>query len=265
MPSPIPTKPSASFQTGVFPADLLADRGSVFYTSINFVKYSNQYNSTLGGIANITNGALNFFGLGSAAAPKSMPLGGFSLPLPSKINEVQTVTWEDASAISQAASLAQNLAGMLPGGTASNLLSLATNAASALGEFGGAETGLALNPQLYMLFKSPNFKEHMFSWTFTPNNEQESNELRNIINSFKLYSLPSTNGLLYNYPSIAMIQFMPDDYFAFKIKPCALVSVNVDYSGGGRPSFFKNGAPTVVNLGLAFKEIELWNQDNYES
>jgi hypothetical protein len=265
MPSYIPTKPSASFQSGVFPADLLADRGSTFYTNINFVKYSNQYNSTLGGIANLVNGGLNFFGLGSAAAPKSIPLGGFNLPLPSKINEVQTVTWQDASAISQAASLAQNGIGTISNGMASNLLSKASNAAGDLGEFGGAESGLALNPQLYMLFKSPNFKEHMFSWTFTPNNEQESNELRNIINSFKFYSLPSTYGLFYNYPSIAMIQFMPDDYFAFKIKPCALVSVNVDYSGGGRPSFFKNGAPTVVNLGLAFKEIELWNQDNYES
>lgn len=255
MPSNIPTKPSAAFRSGVFPADLLADRGSMYYTSINFVKYSAQYNGALGSIA-------DFFG----RSTKSIPLGGFILPLPNKINEVQTVVWDSASLVSQAASLASSLSGIIGGGYVQSILSQAAGAAGTLGEFGGAEAGIALNPLLYMLFKSPNFKEHMFSWTFIPSNEQESNELRNIINSFKFYSLPSINagGLIYNYPNIVMMQFMPNDYFAFKIKPCALVSVNVDYSGGGRPSFFKNGAPTVINLGLGFKEIELWNQDNYE-
>jgi|CryBogDrversion2_11_1035321.scaffolds.fasta_scaffold00037_14 hypothetical protein len=254
---PIPSKPSGGFKSYSFPGDLVtADRGNVFYTQIYFTSYSNQFNSTLSLAGDILP---NFLQTG----PTITASGGFSLPLPNKINEVQTVTWEAADAVSQAMSLAQGAAGAVSA-RAGNILNNIASVSGSVGEFGGAETGKALNPQLYMLFKSPNFKEHQFSWTFTPNNEKESNELNDIINYLKKYSLPSKSGnFLYNYPSIAMIQFKPNDAFAFKIKPCALVSVNVDYSGGGRPSFFKNGAPTVVNLGLAFKEIELWTQDNY--
>ena len=48
-----------------------------------------------------------------------------------------------------------------------------------------------------------------------------------------------------------------------KFRPCAVNGVSVDYTGAGVPSFFKNGAPTVINLTLQLTEIQLWDQTNY--
>lgn len=60
-----------------------------------------------------------------------------------------------------------------------------------------------------------------------------------------------------------MVSFKPDKYL-FKFQPCAIISVAIDHTAGGTPSFFKNGAPTVVGLSLKLKEIALWTQDNYQ-
>ena len=59
-----------------------------------------------------------------------------------------------------------------------------------------------------------------------------------------------------NYPKVALVSFKPANYL-FTIKPCAIISVAVDYTGANGPSFFKNGAPTVVNLSLQLKEMQL--------
>lgn len=50
--------------------------------------------------------------------------------------------------------------------------------------------GVAQNPMLTVLFESPTFKEHQFSWKLSPNNQQESNTIRDIINTFKSHMLP---------------------------------------------------------------------------
>ena len=118
-----------------------------------------------------------------------------------------------------------------------------------------------------MLFKSGQFKEHTLSWTFTPHSEAESTNLVDIIQYFKFNMLPSyngfTGGLLLNYPNIAIPRLYPNNFFTYRFKPCAVASLNVDYSGAGQPSFFENGAPTVINLTMHLKEIELWMQEDF--
>lgn len=116
-----------------------------------------------------------------------------------------------------------------------------------------------------MMFKRPNFKEHTLQWTLAPNTQEESETLKRIINQCKRAALPSggRTDLMMQYPDMCTVSFTPDNYL-YKIKPCAIISVQVDYTGAGGPSFFKSGAPTVVNLTLQLKEIELWSKDNYQ-
>ena len=140
------------------------------------------------------------------------------------------------------------------------------NVASAIGQTvaaGGALAGVAANPFLYMMFKHPNFKEHTLTWTFAPTNEQESITLASVIRQFKYNMLPSNAGLVYGYPSIALIKLYPSEVFTFAFKPCAVLAVQTDFTGAGTPSYFKNGAPTVVNLTVQLKEIDLWTKNNY--
>jgi hypothetical protein len=123
-----------------------------------------------------------------------------------------------------------------------------------------------------MFFQRPNYKEFSFSWTFAPVNQRESRTLADIINQFKSNSLPTFGGAFMGYPNIALMRIHPGDVFGnLKFKPCAITSVLVDYSPAG-PSFFSdasinnatgrsNGAPTLVNLTVNFKEIQLWDRN----
>ena len=68
------------------------------------------------------------------------------------------------------------------------------------------------------------------------------------------------------YPSIALVKLFPDDKFTFKLRPCAITNVIVDYTAGGGPSFFRDtGAPTVVNLTVVMKEIQIWDKNSFNS
>ena len=232
---PLPPRKSFSFRT--FPNDLMrsTDKNKNFYTELTFVSYSVQQQLT-------------------ATALTIPEGGGIRLPIPKKLNDVQTLVWSPESGTSAAAGI---LGGMIS--------SSAAAAGSAIKTFGGAYLGYAVNPLLFMTFQKPNYKEHSLSWSFTPNTEQESNTLVDIINYLKFNSLPKQvlGGGIYEYPNILFVKLFPDDTFTMRFRPCAVNGVSVDYNGAGVPSFFKNGAPTVVNLTLQLTEIQLWDQTNY--
>lgn len=165
------------------------------------------------------------------------------LPLPKRLNDLQVLIWEEISLTDMALS-------QLPG----------VQGAASLG--GYALGGYALNPYMFMLFKRPQFKEHVLQWTLAPNNQQESEKIRDIVKTLKKASLPTYGGLMMKYPSLAQVTLNPGNWL-YKFKPCAITAVQVDYTGAGL-SFFNSQAPTVVNLTLQLKETKLWAADDPE-
>lgn len=235
----LPTKKKATANFNAFPNDLVAP-GRNFYTEIALVEY---------------NVAQQFQGRNIASTA-----GGIRLPIPRKLNDHTVLSWGEASATGLGTGLAGQAARAF-GGVAGQLL------ASGIGTSAGlvsAFAGAQINPFIFMYFKQPNYKEHQLSWSLIPSNEQESNTIRNMVNQLKAASLPLTSGLIMQYPSIALVKMYPNDIFGnFFFKPAAIMAVSVDYSGAGQPSFFKNGAPTVVNLNLHLKEIQFWDKTDY--
>jgi hypothetical protein len=68
-----------------------------------------------------------------------------------------------------------------------------------------ALTGITANPFEVILFKSPEFRTHRFSWKFIPNNIQETELLRTLIENFKYHSLPgisAAGAVFFSYPEI---------------------------------------------------------------
>jgi hypothetical protein len=252
----LPTKPKTSYNTASFPNDLIAD-GRQFATRIEFL----QYSAEMAGV--------DVLGLIPFSTAGYLPTGGFTLPLPKKINEIQSVIWKEESAVEVGQSAISAAVGLAGGIRAGAVLATVAGIGTDIAKISGGlvDGGLAINPVLFMLFQRPAFKEYTFSWSLAPSNEQESQTLVNIIEYFKFNMLPSKagigSGLVWNYPKIAIVKFYPDDTFTFRLKPCAILSVQVDYSGAGGPSFFKNGAPTVVNFTVLMKEIQLNTADNY--
>lgn len=259
----LPTKPKPALNYYSFPNDLVSD-GRQFSMDIQFMDYDPGFTS---------------FGLFfPSVAPyyptaSYRPSGGITLPIPKKLNDIQTVIWQSDSAVSagtQVASLAAYASGSRLAGLAGNTIS----GLSSLGNILGALVpgGIAVNPHLFMLFKSPTFKEYTLSWTLAPKNEQESMTLAKIIDTFKYNMLPSAYGgggiassLALNYPSVALIKMYPNDFFTFKFKPCVIKSIQIDHTGAGGPSFFKRtGAPTVVSFTLYLTEIQYLIKENYD-
>jgi len=266
LPTGFPTPPNPTLNQYAFPNDLTTGnsgsgaKGSGnrnYYTQINFVNYKQGLNNT----------------------QAVVPGGGILLPIPKQLNDQTVMVWQPlsmtetaAQAMSQVNPLATAAlgsvfgpAGATVGGLAGALVSGAggviqgINAVSPL-------TGAAVNPYLYMLFKQPDFKEFQFRWTLAPNTPEETNTLATIIKFFKFHMLPEISGLLMYYPSIALVKLFPDDKFTFKLRPCAITNVIVDYTAGGGPSFFRDtGAPTVVNLTVVMKEIQIWDKNSFNS
>lgn len=235
MPAPnFPQPPQRNFDQKCFPNDLInGDRR--FCTNITLMDYSPsmQFNS----MANMFAG------------------GEYKLPLPRNITDIESIVWGENDAVSTGINIASAF-----GVGGSSLTQAAGGAADAL----SAATGKQLNPLYFMVYKRPAYKEFRFTWTLAPSTQQESDTLKDIIIKLKKAALPSQDGgmgVIMKYPQIAMISFEPSDYL-FKLKPCAIQSVQVEYAPAG-PSFFKNSkAPTMINLGLSLKEIQLWKSED---
>lgn len=116
-----------------------------------------------------------------------------------------------------------------------------------------------------VFFKSINFRNFSFNYTFLPSSEEEVYNVKRIIDLFKFHMHPelSSDGLFYIYPSqfeIAYYYSGGENPFLNKISTCVLTDMNVDY-GSQFFTSFNNGAPTEIRLTLTFKELELLTKE----
>lgn len=262
-----------SFQGSLaYPLNLTTSRRN-FYTSISFRRYEINFDES-------PNEALNTLRTGVEDA-----LSGFSdftrdnlttyvsddtnifLPIPRKLNENQVLSWSELSFTDILSSLgtsnysnpATNVLRRTIGGVAGGLLSTGPTIARLSSPF----TGVTVNPFVFVYFDRPQFKRYSFTWTLAARNRDESEAIQKIVLKLKERSSPTIDGLLMGYPDIVDINFAPDEVFGMlKMKPCVIEAVSVDYTPSG-PSFFESNAPTMVNLTINLKEIELWEQSDY--
>jgi hypothetical protein len=221
--------------------------------------------------------------------------GTIRLPLPNTMTDSQHVEYSAESlSLSQATSVAGAKAIGGPNGSAGGVLAglgigaasgALSQAAGALGG-GGAQAlydgakgvgapvlqtaGMALNPFLSVMFKSPAFKQHSLSWKLSPSNEKESQTLNSIINTFRMNMLPNQSGALagtlLTYPNIVQttISVNNGQYFTYAFKPAVIQNMDINFAPSGQPSFFGNTkAPTEIEIRLQLMEIEYWLASDY--
>lgn len=238
-----PTKPQRGFDSTSFPNDLISGQRQ-FYTSVMLMDYK-----------------FDFYSLMSSAIGGG---GQIKLPMPRRLNDAENIIWEEWSGTN---TLAGGITAVSQfAGQYGSLIGAAATGLQQLGDIQSTFTGTAINPFMFMMFKRPAFKEHILQWTLTPNSQQESDTLIKIINKFKKAALPTTNGPLMDYPKIAQVSLKAagTDRYLYQFKPCAIISVQVEHTAAGMPSFFKSGAPTTVNLTLQLKEIQLWKSQDIQ-
>jgi len=130
----------------------------------------------------------------------------------------------------------------------------------------GKSEGQIQNPLKDMFFGGVNFREHEFSFDFSPVNQSEANEVRNIIRAFKKNSLPSSvNGSMMPYPPTWKITAVRGGQEVQQYKKCAITSINTNYSPDQVIANLEDGSPAHIKLTLSFKEIELVAGNDYDS
>ena len=122
-------------------------------------------------------------------------------------------------------------------------------------------SGTSLNPFRETVFESVDFRSFAFKYKFFPKNKKESDDVYEIIKTFKFHMHPemSEGKLFFIYPSEFNITYYygseKNGYF-HKFATCVLESMDVSY-GGEQFSSFKDGAPTEINMSLTFRELEI--------
>ncbi len=131
-------------------------------------------------------------------------------------------------------------------------------------------TGKIINNNMELLFNGPTLRSFNFSFKLRPRSESESVLCRNIIKSLKRDSAPKTSltNIFLETPNVFLIEYMyqaqqgntptyTQHPFLNKIKPCALTSINVNYTpDGSYMTYETNGSMIGYDLNLTFQEIE---------
>lgn len=160
-----------------------------------------------------------------------------------------------------------------------------------------AALGEAVNPHQTLTFDGVVLKQHTFTFEFAPTSDKESKYIAQAIHTMKKNSLPkyanplragdnlinntgdsgqalsdigfnSSNsalgrGLL-KYPSIVQPRFVAgiDDAFFYKMKPCMISNITVDYTPQGN-ALLRGGRPAFITLTITLVEQAIHTQDDY--
>ncbi len=131
--------------------------------------------------------------------------------------------------------------------------------------------GNVVNPHVVLLFQHVGLKQFNFKWKLAPRGEDESTNLKRIINKLMQHSHPAqksegnTSNFFLNYPDQVDLYYAGFNDNLHYFKRCAITSMEVDYAPEGNNLLFaKTGAPATVDLSIGFQEIDIWTREDFE-
>ena len=132
-------------------------------------------------------------------------------------------------------------------------------------------SGKVLNPNLELLFGGPQLRQFNYNFRFTPREEREAREVKNIIKFFKKNMAPirTTGRLFLKTPNVFKLKYFFKNGqahpFLNKIKVCALQNMSVDYTPDGSYMTYDDGSMTSYNLTMTFGELNPIYAEDYEN
>lgn len=161
-----------------------------------------------------------------------------------------------------------------------NAISPVTGQNSATALFAGLVGGVQ-NPQLELLYGSPEFRSFQFQFIFYPRSEKEAMDVQKIIQRLRFHQAPEIMTGTAGYFMVPPSEFDVEFYYNGEINPnipaistCALTNVSVDYAPNGfrayevpgenGPSLGKTGMPVAIRVDLTFRELEIMTKYNYQ-
>jgi len=121
-------------------------------------------------------------------------------------------------------------------------------------------TGGILNPNVELLFNGPQLRPFTFSFRMIPRTKKESEQIKGIIKFFKKnMSVKRDTGLFLKAPNTFLIKYLgqggEEQKSINKIKECALIGFDVNYTPQGSYMTYEDGTMASYNITLSFKEL----------
>ena len=142
--------------------------------------------------------------------------------------------------------------------------------------------GVIANANTELMFSGVKLRQFGFQWRMTPRDEMEAHQIRMIIRAFKQWSAPKKIIKLHSgdnekatagapsyflgTPNIFRLRYLTSGGRNIlglnKFKPCALTSIQVQYTPDGQWNAYEGGQPISVIMDLRFAELEpIYNTD----
>jgi|LakMenEpi03Aug12_release.lakeMendotaPanAssembly.Ray.scaffolds.fasta_scaffold25436_9 hypothetical protein len=251
---------------------------------------------SLGAISEETIGNTKISGPGATTRRGTEIVGTVTLPIQPSISDSNGVEWGGTPLNpiqAYAASIARgamdengsvaDLASDIFGKVSQNLKELKNNkdlqnafklylAQEAVGIQGllSRTTGAILNPNLELLFNGPTLRNFNFTFRLSPRSAKEAENVKKIIRFFKQgMSVKTSNTTVFlKAPNIFQIKYISgskDHPSLNRIKDCALLGCDVDYTPDGTYMTFNDSGKTMTSyqLTLRFGELEPIYEDDY--
>lgn len=216
--------------------------------------------------------------------------GSVTLPMQSKISDVNTVNWGEsdinplqAVGLGLLASddalkgletlketVTNNTAGVLSN-TVSAAKILAFQEALQVKGLLARTTGAIFNPNTELLFRGPQLRPFGFSFFLAARSQSEASEIKQIIRFFKqgMSIKESSNNLFLKTPNVFNIRYVygatgQDHPGLNRIKTCALKSCSVDYNPDNTFMTFEDGTMTAYRITMQFQELLPITESDYQ-
>ena len=234
-------------------------------------------------------------------------IGTVVLPIPGGIRDQQQVSWAEDKMTATQIALSDIALSTITGGVGAGIdrtqgllgrgqssISDIKKALSAniAGAAAGAsrlltrQTGAIMNPNMELLFDSPQLRDFTFSFLLSPRSQKEAATIVKIIRFFKqgmspirsksrlFLRSPHTFRLAYKHKA-TQLETTGDDKdknkpatdhkFLNKFKECAMNGFGVDYTPNGQYSTYEDGSMTAYQVTMNFQEIAPIYNDDYGS
>lgn len=199
---------------------------------------------------------------------KTEIVGHIGLYMPENFNLASAFAYDDNTSLASAM-------GSLP--LIGGVISSATNFASGSNEafkLALNRAGYVFNPQKQILFQGVEFRNFSMSFTFTPYSAAEAEQVKRIVEKFRMYAAPKRNSQLDSSGNKSNMFWVPPALFGIefqmngqqnpnlpKLKDCIIESIDVNYAPNGWTTH-TDGAPVQTTMTIEFKEIALIGRDD---
>jgi hypothetical protein len=141
-----------------------------------------------------------------------------------------------------------------------------------------AGRGTAINPFATLVFKGVDLKAHTLEWLVSPESEDESRTLKDIIRTIQSMVLPKVEsaigtssainaidrGIL-RYPAMVDVYFQGIDMnYYFKMKTSMISQFSVDYTPNGL-AINKGGRPSAMRISMTLQEAYIHTAEDYNT